>query len=47
VRLFDNVEMPLLIEGATREMGLVRIDHEWSGRTADSDGGSPDGAGPA
>jgi lipopolysaccharide transport system ATP-binding protein len=45
VRLFDNVEMPLLIEGATREMGLVRIDHDWSGRTADS--GSPDGAGPA
>ena len=47
VRLFDNVEMPLLIEGATREMGLVRIDHDWSGRAADSDGGSPDGAGPA
>ena len=37
VRLFDNVEMPLLIEGATREMGLVRIDHGWSGQTADSD----------
>jgi hypothetical protein len=39
--------MPLLIEGATREMGLVRIDHDWSGRTVDYDGGSPDGAGPA
>jgi lipopolysaccharide transport system ATP-binding protein len=47
VRLFDNVEMPLLIEGATREMGLVRIDHDWSGRTGDSDAASPDGAGPA
>ena len=47
VRLFDNVEMPLLIEGATREMGLVRIDHDWSGRMPDSDGGPPDGAGPA
>ena len=46
VRLFDNVEMPLLIEGASREMGLVRIDHDWSGRAADSDSGSPDGAGP-
>ena len=29
VRLFDNVEVPLLIEGATRELGLVRIDHGW------------------
>jgi lipopolysaccharide transport system ATP-binding protein len=47
VRLFDNVEMPLLIAGATREMGLVRIDHDWSGRMPDSDGGPPDGAGPA
>jgi lipopolysaccharide transport system ATP-binding protein len=47
VRLFDNVEMPLLIEGATREMGLVRIDHDWSDRAADSNGGSPDGAGPS
>jgi lipopolysaccharide transport system ATP-binding protein len=47
VRLFDNVEMPLLIEGATREMGLVRIDHDWSGLSADADSGSPDRAGPA
>ncbi|HEY2864979.1 MAG TPA: ABC transporter ATP-binding protein [Casimicrobiaceae bacterium] len=30
VRLFDNVEVPLLVEGATREMGLVRIDHGWT-----------------
>jgi len=47
VRLFDNVEIPLLVEGATREMGLVRIDHDWSGQTVDSDSGSPDGAGPS
>jgi lipopolysaccharide transport system ATP-binding protein len=47
VRLFDNVEIPLLVEGATREMGLVRIDHDWSGRTVDSGGESPDGAGPS
>jgi len=45
VRLFDNVEIPLLVEGATREMGLVRIDHDWSGQTMDSDSGSPGGAG--
>ena len=47
VRLFDNVEIPLLVEGATREMGLVRIDHDWSGQTVDSGGESPDGAGPS
>ncbi|HEX3633599.1 MAG TPA: ABC transporter ATP-binding protein [Casimicrobiaceae bacterium] len=45
VRLFDNVEMPLLIEGATREMGLVRIDHDWSGVGPDSERESPGGAG--
>ena len=42
VRLFDNVEAPLLIEGATREMGLIRIDHDWSGQAADGSDGSPD-----
>jgi len=47
VRLFDNVEMPLVIEGATREMGLVRIDHGWTGQLADSDDDSTDGAGPS
>ena len=30
VRLFDNVEVPLVVAGATREMGLVRIDHGWA-----------------
>jgi lipopolysaccharide transport system ATP-binding protein len=47
VRLFDNVEMPLVIEGATREMGLVRIDHGWTGQVADSDDDSTDGADPS
>jgi lipopolysaccharide transport system ATP-binding protein len=47
VRLFDNVEMPLLIEGATREMGLVRIDHGWGDRAPDPEGGAAGGAGPA
>jgi hypothetical protein len=37
--------MPLLIEGATREMGLVRIDHDWSGVGPDSERESPGGAG--
>jgi lipopolysaccharide transport system ATP-binding protein len=31
VRLFDNVEQPFVVEGATRELGLVRIDHGWNG----------------
>ena len=47
VRLFDNVEMPLLIEGATREMGLVRIDHGWGDRAADAEGGAAGGAEPS
>ena len=47
VRLFDNVEMPLLIEGSTREMGLVHIDHGWTGQVANSDDDSTDGAGPS
>jgi lipopolysaccharide transport system ATP-binding protein len=31
VRLFDNVEQSFVVEGATRELGLVRIDHGWNG----------------
>jgi lipopolysaccharide transport system ATP-binding protein len=31
VRLFDNVEQAFVVEGATRELGLVRIDHGWNG----------------
>ena len=31
VRLFDNVEQPFVVEGTTRELGLVRIGHAWNG----------------
>jgi len=31
VRLFDNVEQPFVVEGTTRELGLVRIGHGWNG----------------
>jgi lipopolysaccharide transport system ATP-binding protein len=31
VRLFDNVEEPFIVEGASRELGLVRIGHAWNG----------------
>jgi len=31
VRLFDNVEQAFIVEGATRELGLVRIGHGWNG----------------
>jgi lipopolysaccharide transport system ATP-binding protein len=31
VRLFDNVEQAFVVEGATRELGLVRIGHGWNG----------------
>jgi hypothetical protein len=30
VRLFDNVEQPFVVEGATRELGLIRIEHGWN-----------------
>jgi hypothetical protein len=30
VRLFDNVEEPFIVEGASRELGLVRIGHAWN-----------------
>jgi lipopolysaccharide transport system ATP-binding protein len=36
VRLFDNVERTFVVTGATREMGLVRLEHRWSV----ADGGS-------
>ena len=35
IRLFDNVEQAFVIEGATRELGLVRLEHAW-------DNGAPD-----
>jgi lipopolysaccharide transport system ATP-binding protein len=31
VRLFDNVEQAFVVEGATRELGLVRLRHGWNG----------------
>jgi lipopolysaccharide transport system ATP-binding protein len=31
VRLFDNVELSLVVEGASRELGFVRIGHGWNG----------------
>ena len=37
VRLFDHVERPLVVTGETRELGLVRLEHQW-------DGGAPDPA---
>jgi lipopolysaccharide transport system ATP-binding protein len=30
VRLFDNVECPLVVTGETREIGLVRLEHRWT-----------------
>ncbi len=29
VRLFDHVEVTLVVEGETRELGLARIEHSW------------------
>ncbi|MEO8132715.1 MAG: ABC transporter ATP-binding protein [Betaproteobacteria bacterium] len=29
MRLFDTVERDLFVEGATRELGLCRLDHRW------------------
>ena len=31
VRMFDTLEKPLVVTGATRELGLVRIEHRWDG----------------
>ena len=31
--MFDTLEMPLVVTGSSREMGLVRIAHRW--RVAD------------
>ncbi len=31
VRLFDTVEMELQVHGKTRELGCVRLEHEWHG----------------
>jgi lipopolysaccharide transport system ATP-binding protein len=36
MRLFDTVERELFVEGATRELGLCRLDHQWG--DADAEG---------
>ena len=30
VRLFDNVERPLVVAGQSRELGMVRLPHRWN-----------------
>ena len=35
MRLFDTVERDLFIEGATRELGLCRLDHKWGSDEAE------------
>jgi lipopolysaccharide transport system ATP-binding protein len=37
VRLFDTVELPLVISGDTRELGMVRIPHRWNDEAAVAD----------
>lgn len=34
VRLFDTLERPLVVRGATRELGLVRLAHRWQASDA-------------
>jgi lipopolysaccharide transport system ATP-binding protein len=31
MRLFDTLERDLFVEGATRELGLCRLQHHWGG----------------
>jgi lipopolysaccharide transport system ATP-binding protein len=38
VRMFDTVEKPLSVTGATRELGLVRIEHSWHVQRSDRAG---------
>ena len=45
VRLFDTVERGLVVRGASREFGLVRLAHRWIGvRDAGSATRAADGA---
>jgi lipopolysaccharide transport system ATP-binding protein len=30
VRMFDTLEKPLVVTGTARELGIVRIDHQWN-----------------
>ena len=36
MRLFDTVERDLFVEGATRDLGLCRLDHQWGAGNRDS-----------
>src|SRR5437870_184067 len=38
VRLFDHVEEAFIVEGSTRELGLVRIEHGWNASVESSHG---------
>jgi lipopolysaccharide transport system ATP-binding protein len=38
VRLFDNVERTFVVTGTTREMGFVRLPHQWGDGNSDSNG---------
>jgi lipopolysaccharide transport system ATP-binding protein len=40
VRLFDTVERGLVVRGASREFGLVRLAHRWIGDEAPPAGGA-------
>jgi lipopolysaccharide transport system ATP-binding protein len=40
VRLFDTVERGLVVRGASREFGLVRLAHRWIGGEAPPAGGA-------
>jgi lipopolysaccharide transport system ATP-binding protein len=35
MRLFDTLERDLFVEGATRELGLCRLEHQWVGQEAE------------
>jgi lipopolysaccharide transport system ATP-binding protein len=35
MRLFDTLERDLFVEGATRELGLCRLEHQWVGPEAE------------
>ena len=41
MRLFDHVERAFVVEGATRELGLVRLDHAWDNGAGDRPDAAP------
>ena len=36
MRVFDHCEVPFVVAGTTRELGYVRLPHEWEGRGHDA-----------